>query len=314
MQCAAQASYKPSPLSFNSPRTSPFRRPESPASPSPLRNSTNAPLNGPASSPSKQINTPSKLHSSTSTPSTDTWTPRGLAPVTTPRREPERSPTRGAESNPRSGAMLTDRFESQVRSSPLKTESSPQIGRPAYKSHSMSDANALSKLQPGQVRELREGFQILDRDSDGIVNREDVADMLTQLGLPASASDLSSFFPPSQSQTMTMATFLTQISTMLASLSPSDELLNAFAAFDDDDSGQVDLAELKDALLHTAPEAGEEMLTAREVDRIMGGFSGRRAFGKTMVAGKRGEVFKYQDFVTSVAGGNGKDSKEDRDD
>jgi Ca2+-binding EF-hand superfamily protein len=32
------------------------------------------------------------------------------------------------------------------------------------------------------VRTLREGFQILDRDSDGTVNREDVADMLNQLG------------------------------------------------------------------------------------------------------------------------------------
>ena len=44
------------------------------------------------------------------------------------------------------------------------------------------DNNALSKLQPAQVRELREGFQILDRDSDGHVGRDDVADMLTQLG------------------------------------------------------------------------------------------------------------------------------------
>ncbi len=44
------------------------------------------------------------------------------------------------------------------------------------------DNNALSKLQPAQVRELREGFQILDRDSDGQVGREDVADMLSQLG------------------------------------------------------------------------------------------------------------------------------------
>jgi Ca2+-binding EF-hand superfamily protein len=46
-----------------------------------------------------------------------------------------------------------------------------------------ADNNALSKLQPAQVRELREGFQILDRDSDGLVGREDVADMLTQLGM-----------------------------------------------------------------------------------------------------------------------------------
>jgi Ca2+-binding EF-hand superfamily protein len=40
----------------------------------------------------------------------------------------------------------------------------------------------MSQLQPPQVRMLREGFEILDRDSDGVVNREDVADMLTQLG------------------------------------------------------------------------------------------------------------------------------------
>ena len=46
----------------------------------------------------------------------------------------------------------------------------------------MGDNNALSRLQPAQVRELREGFQTLDRDSDGQVGRDDVADMLTQLG------------------------------------------------------------------------------------------------------------------------------------
>ena len=43
-------------------------------------------------------------------------------------------------------------------------------------------SNALAQLKPAQVRELREGFQILDRDSDGLVGRDDVVDMLTQLG------------------------------------------------------------------------------------------------------------------------------------
>jgi Ca2+-binding EF-hand superfamily protein len=46
----------------------------------------------------------------------------------------------------------------------------------------MGDNNALSKLTPAQIRELREGFQILDRDNDGRIGREDVADMLIQLG------------------------------------------------------------------------------------------------------------------------------------
>lgn len=47
---------------------------------------------------------------------------------------------------------------------------------------STADSSAWSKLQPAQVRELREGFQTLDRDSDGLVVREDVLDMFAQLG------------------------------------------------------------------------------------------------------------------------------------
>lgn len=101
---------------------------------------------------------------------------------------------------------------------------------------------------------------------------------------------------------------------LLASLSPSSELLSAFSAFDEDDSGQVDLAELRDALLHTAPEMGDKPLSEREIDRVMSGFIGRRAFGKQTGGGmgKRGEVFKYQEFVASVQGGvaaEGKDGK-----
>lgn len=105
---------------------------------------------------------------------------------------------------------------------------------------------------------------------------------------------------------MTLAAFLNSLATALALMSPSAELVSAFSAFDDDDSGQVDLAELRDALLHTAPEPGERALSAAEVDKIMAGFSGRRAFSKHMAGGlgKRGEVFKYQDFVNSIVGGN----------
>jgi Ca2+-binding EF-hand superfamily protein len=173
---------------------------------------------------------------------------------------------------------------------------------------------------------MREAFQILDRDSDGVVNREDVVDMLNQLGetrpvgchcnapadnpilgLPSSAADVSHFFPPSTPQTMTMALFLNSIAGSLAALSPSSELLSAFTAFDDDDSGQIDVAELRDALLHTAPEPGQEPLTALEVEKVLAGFTGRRAFSRSTAAGlgKRGEVFRYQDFVNTIVGGNG---------
>lgn len=59
---------------------------------------------------------------------------------------------------------------------------SPQRGVES-RTKSLGQGNALSQLQPAQVRTLRDGFQILDRDCDGVVNREDVADMLSQLGM-----------------------------------------------------------------------------------------------------------------------------------
>lgn len=55
----------------------------------------------------------------------------------------------------------------------------------------------MSQLQPSQVRNLRDGFQILDRDSDGVVNRDDVADMLNQLGtITHHFTPPSPLFPP----------------------------------------------------------------------------------------------------------------------
>nr|XP_036584780.1 calcium-binding ef-hand protein [Colletotrichum truncatum]KAF6794430.1 calcium-binding ef-hand protein [Colletotrichum truncatum] len=270
---AMPAGYKPSPLGpYGSPRSSPFRRPESPASPTAVRQS------------STQV------------------TPSG-------------SPTKAsyATNNGRFGNPTTPTDTAESRTPKIRTPTgdgnnimvSPIAARPGLKK-AVSHGNAMSQLQPAQVRTLREGFEILDRDSDGVINREDVADMLGQLGLPAGASDVSQFFPPSTPQTMTMAAFLNSLATMLASLSPQAELLSAFSAFDDDDSGQINLNELRDALLHTAPEPGERPLTEAEVEKVIEGFTGRRAFNRNMQGGlgKRGEVFRYQDFVNSIMGSN----------
>ena len=95
----------------------------------------------------------------------------------------------------------------------------------------------------------------------------------------------------------------------MASLSSPDELSAAFEAFDVDDSGQVDVTELRRALLETAPEPGDggARLSEGEVDAVLGEFAGRRAFGaKGLHAGKgKGEVFRYREFMAGVWGGGG---------
>lgn len=144
-----QTGYKPSPLGYGPPRSSPFRRPESPAASSPLRQTT------PDASPSKTSH-----HRTPSRPGADST----LSPA------PTLSDFGRSRPLPQPDSMATHRLGSpaQIRSQPP----TPVAG-----------GNALSQLQPQQLRVLRDGFQILDRDSDGSVNREDVADMMNQLGI-----------------------------------------------------------------------------------------------------------------------------------
>jgi Ca2+-binding EF-hand superfamily protein len=164
---------------------------------------------------------------------------------------------------------------------------------------------------------MREAFSVLDHNNTGTISQSDINETLSSLGI----SDSSQFFPPGAPQQLSLPQFLNQLANILVTLSPQQELLNAFSAFDDDDSGQVDVAELKDALLHTAPNAGDRPLTERDVEAIVstnGGFAGRRVFAKNAVgiagvrsfngsAGgkKMGDVFRYQEFVGNLTSGGG---------
>lgn len=162
---------------------------------------------------------------------------------------------------------------------------------------------------------MREAFSVLDHQNTGTISQSDVNETLSSLGI----SESSQFFPPGSSQQLSLPQFLSQLANILVELSPQQELLNAFSAFDDDDSGQVDVAELKDALLHTAPHPGDRPLTERDVEAILGtsgGFTGRRVFARNAVgiAGIKGlngvpggkktsDVFRYQEFVGNLTGG-----------
>jgi hypothetical protein len=147
------APYKPSPLSFGSPRTSPFRRPESPTPSSP---STTIRPTTPTSSPLKAhtpLTSPSKLYRS-HTADDNAFVQSGALRS----REPEVFPQRETGVSNAMANMMG--VKSGV------------------------DGDTLSKIPPAQLREMREAFQVLDRDSDGQVIREDVVDILTNLGMP----------------------------------------------------------------------------------------------------------------------------------
>lgn len=188
------------------------------------------------------------------------------------------------------------------------------MSRSNQRNVSFGGNDALSKLPPVLLHNLRESFSVLDSESNGSINAASVAETLRSLGLQE--NNLSQFFPPGQPQQLSLPQYLNQLANLLVGLSSSQELMNAFSAFDDDDNGQIDVAELRRALLETPPEAGERSLTERDIDAAMAGFTGRRTLGRGVAGitgvkgmntsvGSRsgGDVFRYREFVGNLTGG-----------
>jgi len=214
--------YKPSPLGYGSPRSSPFRRPVSPLPPSPSPAAPSPPLANrqqeqqqttPTPSPTKAAGAGGRSSSSLFTPSRFVSNNNNSPSATTPTTS--LTPTAQTHSENRTPRRLFVPPAADATKAMTSTTTSSQqpLGSPAHISSSRASTatgttmypqqynnkntssnsiknnnislghnNDLSRLQPTQVRMLRDGFQIMDRDSDGVVNRQDVADMLTQLG------------------------------------------------------------------------------------------------------------------------------------
>jgi Ca2+-binding EF-hand superfamily protein len=166
-----------------------------------------------------------------------------------------------------------------------------------------NSSDPLSSIPANHLHTMRESFSVLDRSNTGAVTPADVATALSDLGLDSSSSTLATYFPPGTSS-FNLGSYLGMLTHDLTRLSRPDELAAAFAAFDDDDSGQIDVHELREALLGTATEEGV-MMNDSEVDAALEGFIGRRVLKKGQTGaglGGKKEVFRYGDFTASIWG------------
>ena len=133
--------------------------------------------------------------------------------------------------------------------------------------------------------------------------------------MDSSPAALSHYFPPGTTS-LNLSSYLHLLSADLTRLTSSAELLDALSTFDADDSGQIDVQELVEALVSTVPEDGERRMTEREVEMVMEGFTGRRAFrrgaaGNSAGLGSDGRkpVFRYGEFVKGIWGNGAEGEK-----
>ena len=135
-------------------------------------------------------------------------------------------------------------------------------------------------------------------------------DSPSSIGLDTSSGSLSAYFPASVPHPLPLPVYLSQLSSLLAPISPPQELLAALSAFDDDDTGQVDVNDLIDAVANSRPEDGGRSMSRKEVESVMEGFVGRRAFGGFSTSNKnRNDVFRYREWVSSLGAAGGSQQK-----
>lgn len=103
---------------------------------------------------------------------------------------------------------------------------------------------------------------MIDDDSDGNITEGDLLKVLQQLGYNTSPAMLSSYFAASGSQrSINFTTFLTMFSDHLLSLDPEDEMMEAFACFDEKDSGYVPVAQMRQLLASMGDRMSEEEIS-----------------------------------------------------
>ncbi|KEQ76584.1 EF-hand, partial [Aureobasidium namibiae CBS 147.97] len=330
------------PISFSrhASRTSVDLDQSAPPSPSPAAPYEESPMPGDGASLSspRDLPPPSPLAVPSSpavAPSSPTVAP--LSPLGP--RSPLLSPSSTRPMRPTAQRTVTSSTQATIRApvfgrptsreSPTAPATRPApTTRPSYSAPSRPNYTAPVQMATGQyshlpqslLRSMRESFEVLDNSNTGAITSASVADMLQQMGMDSSPKAVAAFFPPNTPSSISLGRFLDLLSAPLAEISEPSELAAAFAAFDVDDSGQIDKHELKDALLNTAPEPGAEdfRLSDQEVDAIMSQFSSRRAFGAKGVFGKelaggnqkRGEVFRYRDFISNISGNGGVEGPE----
>ncbi|KAK6520684.1 hypothetical protein TWF506_000933 [Arthrobotrys conoides] len=148
--------------------------------------------------------------------------------------------------------------------------------------------NAMNQLTQPQIQELRESFQVLDKDGDGVINRDDLSAMLNSLGQDPTPTLLSTYFSNVPTP-FNLASYLTTLTTHLSAFSPRDDILAAFSAFDENDDGVVNLDLLKEALLDMG-------MREDEVEKACRGWTNKKGLGMG------GDKFRYREFVDTVCG------------
>lgn len=139
-------------------------------------------------------------------------------------------------------------------------------------------------LTDEKMSELREAFEMFDRDKDGLINSKELGNILRSLGHEPSEQELTDMINEIDGDADGKIDFNEFIDLMLKRAKDSDieeELIEAFRIFDKESEGLISSSEFRHIMLTLGEKLSED-----EVDEMI------------KEADSRGEgVINYKDFV-----------------
>ncbi|KAJ1833179.1 hypothetical protein IWW55_004574 [Coemansia sp. RSA 2706] len=125
------------------------------------------------------------------------------------------------------------------------------------------NSNVFAIFDQKQISEFKEAFGIFDHNSDSIVDRDDLREMLSSLGQNVSDAYIDAMINEAPGP-INFTMFLTLMGEHLNGTDSESEILAAFQAFDVDGNGLIDADDLRAALMHMGDRFDE-----KEVDIML---------------------------------------------
>lgn len=119
-------------------------------------------------------------------------------------------------------------------------------------------------LGKNQIVELREAFNILDTNSDGVIDRADLEEFLNSIGSPFSEAEISEMMEEMGSS-ISFMTFITMVGERLSNIDSEKQIKQALMEFDEDGDGKIEVGVLRKWL------KGEDGLSDEDIDILIKG-------------------------------------------
>jgi len=120
-------------------------------------------------------------------------------------------------------------------------------------------------IDAAQEAELRQAFELFDRDGSGSIDREELRAVMSSLGMELSDSDLATLYAqmdPSGDGTIDFNEFCDVMAPDTTPETPAQVAASVFLMLDKDGSGKITATELKDSVMQVNPHVTDDDIGA----------------------------------------------------